>query len=358
MSIVFTEFMANNPTYFITKAEAVKSDEMGLDFGHEKVREEYLNVIKDLGRNYSEYPLAALELNFIRGKAYFKPQRVCVRAGGCVSLEQRRKIMTEFLHTVKAELAPETVLIVKGPQLLDATQNGWHSRGFFMSDLDGIVDAIVLSPWLVNYPVTGESLYDSHLAQARQQAPNVALYQDIHFAWDRDLDRPRHFRRITDEQLYHMANWAYENGADGLGLYNFQYFRQSQRNSSRDERNIPFYTFKHPNDPNWLQVHTEQSFHSRSDARHIHAHGDFNGNGTTDIAFVVKTQAEKLQIRLIQSGAKGVWSREKIQNLPWQADMMKEPIHTGDFDGDGIDDIAFVSERPFPSKSPATIESR
>ena len=352
-SIIFTKFLLDNKDrYFISHPDATGLYEQGLNYAYPEVRAMYMGLIRDLVHNYDAQ---ALELNFMRSRAHFPPPELCpdgvvAKTGygteACPSLERRSDIMTEFIGDVRTALG-DRPLIVKGPLKLESAPDGWDHRGLDVTRLADDVDAFVFA----HFYYLSET-YRSDIAKARALVPNRALYQEIHFAWNREPvpGEPGPIRKAHNEQLYDAANWAYENGADGLSLFNFQYYPFSLNNPRLNDkyRPIPFGTFPHMSEREWLNIHTEQTLHSFAGLRnHPHVMGDFDGNGTDDVAFLLH-QDGTLVTRLLLSSRKtddtrgGLWRIEDQRHPGWRAGLRIAQTIAGDFDGNGVDDIAFL----------------
>lgn len=205
------QFLYQHLNYFVGSCNSGWG-KTGLDFAIQEVRERRLNIIRDLIYNYAP---SGIELNFMRGLTYFQDE---------LPVEKRKEIMTEFIKDIKRELDKSgngRLLAIKIPTKIHQTENiqNCDKIGIDIAELNKIADMIIVSDVYHTKPI-----FSSDLAEIRHLAPDVWLYAELHYKWEGGGTSDYTFN-CTREQLYQAAQWAYKNGADGISLFNFQYYR-------------------------------------------------------------------------------------------------------------------------------------
>jgi hypothetical protein len=192
----------------------------GMDWAVPQVREEKLKLLRELAENYD---LAGLELDFLRHSQLF-------RDNGPPAAE-RIHIITEFVADVRRALdkkpGKRRWLSVRIPLELSAHPPlGLDVRNLYQAG----VDMFNLSGW---YHTTQRT----DIAKVRELAPGSAIYLEMtHSSAGHPYFIPRTKYgttgdpRTSDYQFYTTANLAYKNGADGLSLFNFVYYRSGLGN--------------------------------------------------------------------------------------------------------------------------------
>lgn len=192
----------------------------GLDWAIPEVREYKLALLRELAEKYD---LAGLELDFLRDDTMFRDDEP--------SHEERIEIITEFVGQVRTALddgAPEKKrhLCVRIPVEMKA-----HPRiGLDVERLAKAgVDMFNLAVWYDTAQCPG-------VAEVRERLPEASLYLEMshtagsHRYFLRDkLYGTNGNPRTSDHQFYTTAHMAYQQGADGLSLWNFVYYRMGHR---------------------------------------------------------------------------------------------------------------------------------
>ncbi|WP_157210710.1 hypothetical protein [Verrucomicrobium spinosum] len=176
-----------------------------------EVREFKFRFIEELSRNYD---LDGIELDFYRAAAYFR--------AGETTREQRRQIMTEFMGRVRrtlddhARAGRRRWLSVRIPGQLSAHDaQGIDVQAFAAAGVD-----------MFNLSASYHVEQTTSLPEIRRLVPGAAIYLELtHVVSFNGDTRNRSHRRTTTEIATTTAHLAYSRGADGLSLFNFQYYR-------------------------------------------------------------------------------------------------------------------------------------
>ena len=136
---------------------------------------------------------------------------------------------------------------------------------------DGDAMGVDLKAWaaagidMVN--VSGYFFNDQQMEIAairRLLPPRVAVYDEIQFtsAVKAFPGKTPEMRRATDSELYTTAHLGYANGADGVSVFNFQYYRgtRNPKDVLGSPHEPPFHVFKHMGDPAWLSRQPQDYF--------------------------------------------------------------------------------------------------
>lgn len=185
------------------------------DWSHPEVPAEKLAFVREL---IETYPLDGIELDFLRHWVRFAPEEV--------NLEQRRSITMGFVQAVrkaldKAENADgrERSLCIRVPaQLALHDEQGIHLPGLAGAG----VDVVTLS-W------SYFTLQDDSVRKVKALIPDTdVLVEMTHTTLTGKAlggSGTQPYLRTTDEQFYTTAHLAYEQGAAGVSLFNFPYYR-------------------------------------------------------------------------------------------------------------------------------------
>jgi hypothetical protein len=192
-------------------------DEGVFDWAIPEVREHKFQLLEEA---CASYDLAGLELDFLRH---------WVRFGDSTSLSDRAAITTEFVKRVRVMLdrtasqrgLPRRWLCVRVPAKVKVRPE----QGI---GLDALANAGVD---LVNLSYSYFTHQDDSVRLAVEELGNekVAVYAEMTHctltgkATAGSGTQP--FLRTTDEQFYTTAHLAYEQGASGVSLFNFPYYR-------------------------------------------------------------------------------------------------------------------------------------
>lgn len=218
---------ANNPQYLLgPQAQQPRWAAFVQNWAHQEVRDYKFKLIEELCQNYD---LDGLELDFMRAPYYFKIAET--------TAEQRREIMLSFIKRVR-KLLDETEtpnkhrwLCVRIPSYISAYDtmgidiSAWHGAGVDMFETSSFYDT--------------EQTTD--FALIRAQAPGAAFYPELtsSIAFNGNT-ADRSFRRATREYLETAAHTAYTEGARGVMLFNYQYYRDNRARGSTLKANEPF----------------------------------------------------------------------------------------------------------------------
>lgn len=192
---------------------------------HPEVRDSKLNLIGEVCRNND---IDGLELDFMRAPYFFRQSET--------SAGQRREIMLGFVKQVRQLLdltmraGKHRWLSVRIPSRLEAYDAmgidlpAWSSAGVDMFNLAS------------SYHI--EQTND--LAEVRELVPASTVYLELtHVVAFNGNARARSHRRATKELLDTSAHLAYAGGADGISLFNFQYFRD-YRDAKQENADGPY----------------------------------------------------------------------------------------------------------------------
>ncbi len=179
-----------------------------------EVREHKAALIRELCEGYA---IAGLELDFLRHWRRFP------RVGA--TLEQRRAITTDFVKRVREALdrtphaGPRRTLCIRVPAQLDLHEE----QGLDLPALVAAgVDRVTLS-W------SYFTLQDDSVRRAKKLIPNTPVFVEMTHttltgkAFAGSGTQP--YLRTTDEQFQTTAQLAYAQGAAGVSLFNFPYYR-------------------------------------------------------------------------------------------------------------------------------------
>lgn len=195
-----------------------------------EVREFKLRFIEELCRNYD---LDGFELDFMRHPHYFRL--------GETNREQRRAIMVEFVARVR--------------RVLDETARDGRHRWLSVRLPAHLASHDKLGVDVAAFAAAGVEMFDlstyyhteqrTSLAAIRRLAPHTAIYHELTqcTAFNKRPDKLSH-RRSTPEQLATTANLAYARGADGIALFNFQYYRAQSHEPDPPTTEPPFAVVK------------------------------------------------------------------------------------------------------------------
>ncbi len=173
-----------------------------------EVREFKFRLIEDLCRNYD---LDGLELDFLRHPHFFRL--------GETNRDQRRAVMTEFVARVR--------------RLLDETGRDGRHRWLCVRIPAHLASHDKLGLDVAALATAGVEMFDlstyyhteqqTSLAEIRRLVPDAAVFHELTQCTAND---GHSHRRSTPEQLSTTAHLAYARGADGVALFNFQYYRE------------------------------------------------------------------------------------------------------------------------------------
>jgi len=206
-----------------------------------EVRDHKFAFIEEICENYD---IGGLELDFMRHVSYFQLDKT--------TSEQRKQIMTEYVSRIRQLLnrtsRPDQHrwLCVRVPAQLAAHD----ALGI---DLPAMVRAGVD---MVNLSCYYFTIQQTDLAKIRRQIPGTAIYLEMTHCTTTGPSRGGYdsftFRRTTPHQFYTAAHMAYQEGADGVSLFNFVYYRQHGTEGRGPFNEPPFHVLEHLDEPQWL----------------------------------------------------------------------------------------------------------
>jgi len=210
------------------------------NWAFEEVRRNKFALIEELCRKYD---FAGLELDFMRHPHFFRPEETASR---------RRAIMLEFVGRVRAVLdrtarrGEHRWLCARVPALIEACDEpGIDLGGFAAAGVD-----------MLNLSSSYFTCQATDLEQIRKLVPRVPLYLEMtHTPMTGKAlagSGTQVYQRTTDEQFYTTAHLAYEQGADGVSLFNFVYYREHQLPELGPFCEPPFQVLERLGDRPWL----------------------------------------------------------------------------------------------------------
>lgn len=224
-------FYAEHPEYRLgPQPEQPSYTAMLHDWARPEVREFKFRLIEELCRNYD---LDGLELDFLRHPHFFRL--------GETKREQRRAVMTEFVARVR--------------RLLDETARDGRHRWLCLRIPAHLAAHDKLGLDVAALAAAGVEMFDlstyyhteqqTSLAQIRSLAPEAAIYHELtQCTAFRGSPGAVSHRRSTPEQLTTTAHLAYSRGADGIALFNFQYYRAQSHEPDPPAAEPPFHLVK------------------------------------------------------------------------------------------------------------------
>jgi len=226
-------------------------DQGVFDWSIPEVRDFKFALIEEACANYD---LAGLELDFLRH---------WVRFGEHTSPEERFRITTEFVRKIRTMLdrtaaargLPRRWLCVRVP----ANAAVRPDQGI---DLASLTKAGVD---MINLSYSYFTWQDDNAARARIEAgEKPAIYVEMTHtpmtgrATAGSGTQP--YLRTTEEQFYTTARLAREQGADGVSLFNFPYYRYHVTDSIGPFHEPPFHVLPKLKDPSFLEKQAQWYF--------------------------------------------------------------------------------------------------
>lgn len=209
-----SEIVVDHPEYQIGFVPSYNRSEVVLDFRHKAVVENRLKLMRELIENYE---IDGMELDFTR--------RYCLFNVDLTTKEERLEIMVGMLREVRQMLDEATARDGRYRDLsvrIPVWNEYWGDMGI---DLRAFSEAGVTVFNLTGSYFTVQEGID--LTTVKETVPDRKVFFELHFitAVDYDEAGKRIHRRATVEQLCTTAMIAYDQGADGISLFNFQYYR-------------------------------------------------------------------------------------------------------------------------------------
>lgn len=223
-----------------------------LDWAVPEVREHKFSMIREICERYD---IDGFEMDFMRHPSYFKPEFPGAR---------RAQIMTEYVRRVR--------------ELLDRTARGGGRRWLCIRLPASVASHAALGLDATALAAAGADMFNlsshyftmqqSDLARIRSMVPGAALYFEMTHttATGRRLE-PGYdsfaFRRTTAQQYATTARLAYGDGADGMSLFNFVYYRKHGSAGRGPFNEPPFEILPRLSDRTWLEQQPEWYFLAR-----------------------------------------------------------------------------------------------
>tara|TARA_R110002049_G_scaffold285698_4_gene466939 strand:+ start:50576 stop:52348 length:1773 start_codon:yes stop_codon:yes gene_type:complete len=208
-------------------------DEGVLDWSIPEVREHKFRLIEEACQNYD---LAGIELDFLRH---------WVRFGESTPIDQRRQITTDFVkrvrkmldETAKERSLPYRYLCIRVPaKSVVRPEQGIDLKKLAFAGVD-----------MVNLSYSYFTWQDDSVRTAVREIDDsrVAVYAEMtHTTMTGKATAgsgTQPFLRTTNEQFYSTANLAYRQGAHGVSLFNFPYYRYHVTDSIGPFHEPPFH---------------------------------------------------------------------------------------------------------------------
>jgi hypothetical protein len=298
-------------------------------------------MIKELIANYD---IDGFEMDFMRWHDIFSASKTT--ASG------RKRVMKEFIAEIRAALDAKTAkdgkyryLIAKIPAWDDAYDKmGIDIKVWAEAGVD-----------VFNVASTTITAQDTEIAQIKKQVPaGKKVFYEMTFASNYiSYDANATYmsmgqcivRRATVEQLYTSAHLAYQQGADGISLFNFMYYRgiPESPNDDRENKNLvnepPFYVLKNLKNKTFLAKQAQNYFIGREDQRNYRNKWQMPaslGKGTT----------ASFTLKLAQPT--GGWTKDGVLRLWSEADM-GNAVYTVKVNGTVVNLLAKDPGEPYTS---------
>lgn len=235
---VQSKFYDDHPEYRIGGEEGRENTMQGLyhgllDWSIQEVRQHKLDFIQELCEGYD---IDGFELDFVRMPCYFNLDET-------TSL-QRVNIMNGFIEKVRGILN-RTTRKKKRRWLCARIPNMMFTYDSLGLDVQDMVDAGLD---MINLSAHYFTEQNNDLIMVRKLVPDASIYVEMTHCTKTVRGG---FIPTTPRQFYTTAALSYENGADGMSVFNFYYYRQHGYNTC-PANEPPFHIFKHLRDKVWL----------------------------------------------------------------------------------------------------------
>ena len=255
------KFYYEHPEYRLGSALSVKKCMWPLlNWAIPEVREHKFKLIEELCQNYE---FGGLQLDFIRHPNYFRQNET--------TSQQRKQIMTDFVSRIRKMLdankvnGKERKLCVRVPcytacyDSLGIDLESWAKAG---------VEMVVLSPFYFMQQ-------GGDVVEVKGQAPSLDVYMELtqtNMLGKKIGPYYQITRFCTDIDYYTTAHSAYTQGAAGMSLFNFVYYRPSMPWTSSHKAMVeanggplpemepPFEIIKNLRSPDWLAQQPQNYF--------------------------------------------------------------------------------------------------
>lgn len=239
--------------------DLISWDEGVFDWSIAEVRDYKFALIEEACANYD---IAGLELDFLRHWMRFGPK---------TKADERFEITTAFVRRIREMLdrtaaargLPRRWLCVRVPANADVRpEQGVDLAALGKAGVD-----------MINLSYSYFTWQDDSVRQAREEVgESAAIYAEMTHttmtgkATNGSGTQP--YLRTTDEQFYTTARLAYEQGAQGLSLFNFPYYRYHVTDTIGPFHEPPFHVLPKLKDRLFLDQQSQWAFLSsgRKDA--------------------------------------------------------------------------------------------
>ncbi len=232
-------------------SDPVNWDEGVFDWAIPEVRDHMFSLIKEACGNYD---LAGLELDFLRH---------WVRFGPGTPQERRREITSEFVVRIRTML-DETAVARGLPRRWLCIRVPAKAAIRPLQGID-LLSLTAAGVDMVNLSYSYFTYQDDSVRQARKEAgDSVAIYAEMtHCTMTGTATAgsgTQPFLRTTDAQFYTTAQLAYEQGANGVSLFNFPYYRYHVTDTIGPFHEPPFQVLPKLKDRSFLGEQTSSYF--------------------------------------------------------------------------------------------------
>jgi len=297
-----------------------------LNWAIPEVRAYKLALIRELCENY---PLDGFELDFMRHFSYFKLDET--------TRDERCRIMTQFVTDVRAALdrtarpGQRRWLCVRVPALLAAHDAlGIDLPAFVAAGVD-----------MVNLSCSYFTVQQTDLPKIRALVPTARVYLEmthttmigpsVRGTYDNFL-----FLRTTPEQFYTTAHLAYGEGADGVSLFNFVYYREHGGAGRGPFNEPPFEVLGHLGDRDWLARQPQWYLQFRGLPKQLQAEAPLPPTLKTGASFDMKWDLRPTASQT-KDGLLRLMTRQTTAGRQWQVAV----------NGTRLEPAAFVA-KPLP----------
>lgn len=246
------KFLADNPDYMLGRGKFGGWRGVPGDYALQEVRDYKFAMLEEL---FTLYDLDGVELDFLRYVNYFQ---LC-----STTEEQRISIMTNFIRRIR-NMLDDTARDGKKRYLMVRIPNFVRAFGDMGIDLVKWTDAGVDLVNVSSYYFTDQQ---NDLACIRKMIPDTPVFLEMthtcangHLVYTDGAYENFNFRRTTQEQFYTTAHLAYNDGADGVSLFNFAYYREWGPRIKGPFNEPPFEIIPRLRDRQRLAQHRNQNY--------------------------------------------------------------------------------------------------
>jgi hypothetical protein len=235
-----SRFYADHPEWRIGD-DLTKWNERTLNWAVPEVREWIFSLIAE---QCLSYDIDGFELDFMRMPYFFRQDET--------GSDERSQIMTAFVRRVRRVLDEGS----RGKRCWLCARVPCYTSAFDPLGID-------LKAWrdvgldMVNVSPFYFTVQQTDLPRIRAAVPEAAVYLEMcHSIWNGKRIAKGYdaftFRRTTPEQYETTAHLAYAQGADGVSLFNFVYYREHGNGERGPFNEPPFGVIDHLGDPQYL----------------------------------------------------------------------------------------------------------